>query len=297
MLLRKVFFAAMMFYFPPAAAAATEARYDPLLMEAAAPSAHRHAVEVGADFLLDGFKTEDASGTLKGLFTRGRPRLEYRYAPSRNVEVFFIGRYTAQNVVFRAADDSQVASGYSAGLSAPTVGFKLALGRRAALSLFDAPATAATRSPALGDGAHHGARLLFRSGAFHFSAGHVVRLPYFTHGSSWTFRRDAGDVTELSVAMTKRNRRDYDKDDTVGPVAELHGSRLDGRAVRGSAGFSGRAVFGFALGRLKKDALHLTKVALAAGFGRTLHKTDDPLFGVGDVQLSVAYACHWSRRQ
>jgi hypothetical protein len=83
---------------------------------------------------------------------------------------------------------------------------------------------------------------------------------------------------------------------------EVHGiyadhTRLDGQGVSGSAALTGKVVFGFVLGKINPGATHLTRVAVSAGVGDLLHKTEDPTFGVGAVELTVGYGLYWGSSQ
>ena len=275
-----------------------DVRFEPMFIETVTIQPYRQRVDTRVDLALDNFKTHEGTQTVKGLFTRCRPSLEYRYAPAPNTEILFRGIYTAQSVEYTSSDGRRVDGRYSAGFSDPTIGFKLVLFPWAAVAFHTEPPTAATRNPPLGDGAHFGGDLLFKAGPCHFSIGHTARPAYTVHTSSETFRREAGDVTDFAFALTKKDLPSYRKNDYVGPLAELHGiytdrSRLDGQDVKDSAGFSGLAVFGFVLGKIDPQTVQRTRVAISVGFGDRLHKTQDPLFGVGELQLTVGYGLLW----
>ena len=275
-----------------------DVRIDPFFVETVPVQPSRHRLCVRGDFALDGFKTLSGTQTVRGLYTRAEPSLEYRYAPGGAAEIFFRLPYTAQNVELNTGDGSRVSSRYSAGAGQPSVGFKLPLSRWAAVEGRTAlPTEAKDRTPRLGDGAHYGADLLFKTGRWHWQAGHTVRLPYEIQRATQTFRRRPGGVTEIALARTPRDARTA-KSDYVGTVVELHGvyadhERLDGEAVEDSTSLAGRAIFGFVLGKINLRATHLTQVAVSVGFGDGIHKTEDPVFGVGDLHLTVGYELLW----
>jgi hypothetical protein len=275
-----------------------DVRFDPVLMESAGIPPFRHHVDVRADLGLDGFRTQVGTETLRGMFTRARPSLEYRYAPAKNAEFLFRAPYMAQSSNLFSSDGRRVHTRYSAGASAPVIGFKLLLGRNVAFAAHTSPPTAAPRDPPLGDGTHYDGMLLFHLGSCHVSASHTVRLPYAVHAATQTFRRESGDVTELALALTKRDDPAYPKRDYVAPTLEIHGiysdrARLDGQGIPGSAALTGKFVFGFVLGKINSRATHLTRVAVSAGVGDLLHKTEDPTFGVGALELMLGYGLYW----
>lgn len=279
---------------------AGEVPFAPIMTESAVILPYRHAVDIRLDLVMDSFKIPVGTETLKAMFTRAQPRLEYRYAPARNAEIFFRGLYTAQNVELTAEGGQRIQGRYSAGMSAPTVGFKLQMGKIGAVQLHTTPATAANRDPRLGDGRHDGAKLLYGRGRWHASLGHTVRQSYDVRTSSGLVRRDAGDVTEFSLATTKHGIPFEAGKDFVAPVAELQmffmdRERLGGYGVRASSGLTGKVAFGFVLGKMNRHVTHLTSVSAAIGMGDVLHKTEDPLFGVGDLQLLISYGMRWGR--
>ncbi len=275
-----------------------DAPIEPFFVETVSVQPSRHKLSVRADFALDSYRTLLGTQTVRGLMTRAQPSLEYRYAPGGAAEIFFRLPYTAQNVELNDADGSRLFSQYSAGAGQPSVGFKLPFASWVAVEgRTDLPTEALDRTPRLGDGAHYGGDLLFRSGRWHFQAGHTVRLPYEIQGATETFRRRPGGVTELALARTSQDIH-TSKTDYVGTVFELHGvytdrERLDGESLKDSASLAGRAVFGFVLGKINLRATHLTQVAVSVGFGDGLHKTMDPMFGVGDLHLTIGYTLLW----
>jgi hypothetical protein len=277
-----------------------DVRFAPILLESAYPQSYRHGLSFRTDFAVDNFKTTRGTESVTGLYSRAQPSLEYRYSPG-GVEVFFRALYTAQSVELRTADGVKKDSLYSAGAAQPSVGVKLPFASRAALLLHTAPPTTADRTPRLGDGAHYGGNLLLRTGRMNWSAGHTVRLPYQVDGASETFRRVPGAVTELGAAWLSRDIRTA-KRDFVGTELEVLGiytdrERLNGAPVRGSASMIGRGVFGFVLGKINPGGTHFTRVALSMGFGEgSLHRTQDPIFGVGDFHLTLGYAYLWGDR-
>lgn len=291
-----LFLAAVLLAVPLSAA---PLRFRPILTESAVMADFKHAVDLRLDLMMDSYKIEEGTESFKGLFTRAQPRLEYRYAPARNTEIFFRGGYTAQNVE-RRTSDGKPAGGerYSAGTCAPTIGFKLLLTKDIAAALHTTPATAAQRDPRLGDGTHDGVSIMFGRGPWHGSVAHTVRLPYDVHGATGAFRRDAGDLTQISLALTKRGNFARGEKDDVTPVLEAQAlyadrEKLDGHGVPGSAGWTGRIAVGFLLGRVNRHVTHLTSVSLSGGIGRGLHQTEDPLYGIGDLQIVTSYALYW----
>lgn len=279
-----------------------DVRFGPILMDSARIQPFRHRLDTRLDLGLDSYKTTLGTSTVKGLFTRVRPSLEYRFAPGPGAELFVLAPYVSQTDSLSADQGGErLTSRHSAGFSAPTFGAKIGFSRSLALRLHTTPPTAAPRDPRLGDGTHYGGYLLAHAGSTHLSAGHVVRLPYRAAASSGTFvQRDAGDVTEFAMAFTKRDASSFGKSDYVAPLIELHGTyadreRLDGEGVPQSASLTGRAVFGFVLGKINRRATHLTQVAAIVGFGDVLHATEDPLFGAEDIQLALGYVFLWGR--
>lgn len=291
---------ASLFLLSPLGLRAADIPFSPILTDSAVIQPYRHSMEFRLDLVMDSFKAPAGTETLKAMFTRAQPRVEYRYAPARNAEIFFRGRYTAQNVELTSAGGERLPGRYSAGMSAPTVGFKLRLGEIGGLALHTTPDTAARRDPRLGDGRHDGVKLLYGKGRWHAALGHTVRQPYDVRTASGPVRRDAGDVTELSIAKTKGGFPFQAGKDFVAPVAEAQmvftdRDRVDGQGVRASSGLTGQVAFGFVLGKMNKHVTHLTSMSVAVGMGNVLHKTEDPLFGVGDLQLLVSYGMRWGR--
>lgn len=283
---------------PLFAGEATPLRFTPIAMESALIQPFHHGLETRLDLAMDAFTIKAGTESLNGLFTRAQPSIDYRYAPAKNAEFLFHLPYTAQGEDRTDSNGKKVSSRYSAGASAPTVGFKILLGEKTALALRTRPPTAAPRDPRLGDGTHYAGDILFKNGMFNLSVGHTVRLPYVVQTSTETHRRDPGDVDELAVALTSRDRPAFAQRDFVGPVMELHllyadSDRLDGRGVSGSASLTGKAVLGFVLGKIDLDAVHLTTFAVSAGVGSLLHKTQDPVFGVGALQMTIGYGLLW----
>jgi hypothetical protein len=278
-----------------------DVRFQPVLMDAAGIQPFRHRLDFRLDLGLDSYKAASGTETLKGLFTRVRPSVEYRYAAGETAELFVRAPYTSQTDSLSAEKGGErLFSRHSAGFSAPTFGAKIAFTSSAALQLHTTPPTAAERDPRLGDGTHYGGALLFHAGSTHLAVSHVVRLPYDTRVSSAPAQRDAGDVTELAFALTRRDAPNLNRNDYVGPLFELHGvyadrDQVDGEGVPASSSLTGKAVFGFVLGKINRKVTHLTQIAVQFGFGDVLHKTEDPLFGAGDLQLVMSYAFQWGR--
>lgn len=276
--------------------------YEPFVLESVHIQNYRHSMDFGLNMGLDKFSPKNMNqDVINQSYGRLCLSIDYRFAPTQDLELSFRMPYLVQTLDYSGSVGDQT-SGYNAtGLGQLVVGCKVPLSKHFGLKGFtELPTGDVNSALPSGEGANFGVMFLARAGSWHFGLGRIVKLIYPVHYPHATLRRDPGDITVFSLALTNQDDLRFKGNVYVQGIFEInnyfiHRDQVNGVKVKDTNGIASHMAVGFVLGNLRGSACSLTKMGAVFSLGEESHQNFDIPRGMGDFQLFLSYEYRWGK--
>ncbi|MGQ0645207.1 MAG: hypothetical protein ACT4O3_06910 [Elusimicrobiota bacterium] len=285
-------------------------RHEPSFLEPVR-LADRHRLDFGAEMAVDMFHPEGVdSSDFNVTYLRLLGALGYRFAPNKKLELSMGVPFLFQLMTYGGTSGVLVEDDSSAGLGQVSFAAKTALSKNFGVKGFLELATGdADDVPATGEGNNLGAMLLAETSngpwGFHAGLGRIVKTEY---DRDFGGKRDPGDVTALSLALTvqgkpraSRSRFGGSRALQVGGVLELNtymvaDTKAAGTTVADTGGTATNLVLGLNIGSQTGSTTTVFKTGLAFGVGEEGLQSFDAARGAGDFLYFGSISTRWGGR-
>ncbi len=274
----------------------------------------RHRLDFGAQMAFDMFHPE---GTESDEFNITYMRLlgsaGYRFAPFDQLQLSVDAPFLFHMFSYGGTSGVLLEDDSSAGMGQVSLGAKVPFGRHFGVKVFgELPTGDPDEIPSLGEGLNYGAQLLAEryDGGFglHLGAGTLVKSEYDVTAGGTTVKRDPGDVTLLSMALTTQGRprsrssrfRGASGATQVGASLEVNAylvgeEKSGGVTVADTDGTATNVLLGVTIGSQSGSAVTLAKFGVAVGVGEESHQSFDVARGAGDFSYFGTVSVRWGK--